>query len=761
MFTAPPQPAREAPLKRFVTDLCVVGGGLAGVCTAIAAARAGIRVVLMQDRPVLGGNASSEVRLWTLGATSHMGNNNRWAREGGLIDEILVENTFRNPEGNPILFDALLLEKTLAEPQITLILDTAAFEVLKNDADTISAVRGFCSLDGTIYEISAPLFCDCSGDGVIGFLAGAAFRIGQEARAEFCELYAPEQASSELLGHSLYFMSKDLGRPVRFVPPAFALGIEEVRQIHRYREFNAKSQACNFWWLEYGGHLDTIGDSREIKSKLWQIAYGVWNYIKNSGEFPETENLTLEWVGHIPGKRESRRFEGDAILIQLDLIEQRLHDDAVSFGGWAIDHHPVEGVFSEKPGCAQWHSKGVYQIPYRTLYSRNIANLFLGGRLISASHIAFGSTRVMATCAHNGQAVGLAAALCIRDRVAPRALAQPGRIQELQRALLRTGQYLPGVALHDPADLAQRVAITASSSFTLGRFAPNGRTIPLTDTWAMLLPVTAGSMPEVTFTLDVWRPTTLRAELRVSSHPDNHTPDITLATVQVSLAEGKGVRVPLNFQTVIDTPRYAWVCLMENPDVAAHLSDQRVTGVLAVTAKYNKAVAKSPRQEAPPNSGIDIFEFWIPQRRPQGHNLAIEVVPALDCFRPENVLNGWARPVRQPNAWVADPQDDAPKLALRWDAIQTISRIELSFDTDFDHPMESVIMGHPERVMPFCITHYRIRDGRGAIVAECNDNHQTRNCIALSSPITTDALTVEALRVASSAPASILEIRCY
>ena len=122
--------------------------------------------------------------------------------------------------------------------------------------------------------------------------------------------------------------------------------------------------------------------------------------------------MTLEWVGMIPGKRESRRFEGDYLLIQQDIVEQRCHADAVSFGGWAIDLHPVDGVFSDKPGCVQWHSKGVYQIPYRCLYSRNIANLFLAGRIVSASHVAFGSTRVMATCAHGGQAVGMAAALC-------------------------------------------------------------------------------------------------------------------------------------------------------------------------------------------------------------------------------------------------------------------------------------------------------------------------------------------------------------
>jgi len=149
---------------------------------------------------VLGGNASSVVRLWILGATSHMGNNNRWAREGGVIDEILVENIHRNPEGNPLLVDALLLEKVVAEPNLTLLLNTAVFEVQKRDADTIASLRAFCSQNSTMYELHAPLFCDASGDGIVGFMAGAAFRIGAESRAEFGEKFAPERGNGELLG---------------------------------------------------------------------------------------------------------------------------------------------------------------------------------------------------------------------------------------------------------------------------------------------------------------------------------------------------------------------------------------------------------------------------------------------------------------------------------------------------------------------------------------------------------------------------------
>ncbi len=745
----------------LVADLAVAGGGLAGTCAAITAARAGIRVVLIQDRPVLGGNASSEVRLWTLGATSHMGNNNRWAREGGLVNELLTENLYRNPEGNALLFDALLLEKATIEPNLTLLLNTAVFDVIKEDAETISAIKAFNSQNSTLYEISAPLFLDASGDGIVGFLSGAAFRIGQESREEFGELYAPEKPSADLLGHSLYFMSKNTGRPTKFIPPSNALGMEAVRKIHRYRGFDSKSQACNFWWMEYGGHLDTIHQSEEIKQELWRVVYGVWNYIKNSGEFPEAETMTLEWIGHIPGKRESRRFEGDYMLIQQDLIEQREHADAVSYGGWAIDHHPVEGLFSEKPGCTQWHSKGVFQIPYRTLYSRNISNLFLGGRIISASHIAFGSTRVMATCAHTGQAAGMAAAHCIRDGLLPRELLNTARMKKLQQELIREGQYIPSVKAEDPANLAASATVSVSSVCTLGRLSPGSDSILLDYAQALMLPVKPGTLPAVTYRLNVAKPSTLRAELRVSSKPENHTPDVTLETIELPLAAGTGQAVTLKFSSLIDTERYAFICLMPNPAISVRMSDERLTGLLTVYQKFNAAVAKTPAQTPPPGTGIDTFEFWIPQRRPGGKNPAVEINPPLNCFRVENLSNGWNRPVSQPNAWVAAPEDKDPSLTLEWKQPQTISRIDLFFDGDYDHPMETVLWGHPEREVPFCVKQYRVLDEAGNVLADVQDNHQAQNTIRFSKPARIKQLKIETSAAGTSVPPAVFAVYCY
>ncbi len=735
-------------------DLAVAGGGLAGVCAAITAARAGMDVVLIQDRPVLGGNASSEVRLWVLGATSHMGNNNRWAREGGVIDEILVENMHRNPEGNALLVDVLLLEKVTAEPRITLLLNTAVHEVEKSGPETISAVRAWCSQNSTAYTVRAPLFVDASGDGVVGFLAGAAFRMGAESKEEFGEGFAPEKEYGELLGHSMYFYSKDTGRPVQYTAPEFAL--KDISVIPRYRDIKASDSGCRFWWFEYGGRLDTVHDTEKIKWELWRVIYGAWDYIKNSGRFPEAETMTLEWVGTIPGKRESRRFEGDYILTQSDLVEQRRHADAVGVGGWAMDLHPADGVYSALSSCTQWHSKGTYQIPYRCLYSRNITNLFLAGRIISVSHVAFGSTRVMATCAHTAQAVGMAAALCRKHGVRPAAVP----MKELQRELLKAGQSIPGVRLEDAEDLAGQAEITASSAFVLEEFAPSGETIALDASRAMLLPVGAGPVPVVRFLADVEEATRLDVEIRRSARAGGFTPDETLFRDTLTLKPGKAQPVEILAPLALEEPAYLFFTLLRNPAVRVHLSDARVSGVLSVSQVMNAAVAKGARQEPPEGTGIDSFEFWLPARRPGGKNFALQCKPGIRAFEPESVANGLARPVSAPNAWVAALDDSSPRLALRWGAAQEIHRIDLVFDTDYDHPMESVLWGHPERDMPFCVRDYRVLDDSGRVLAEVRGNHQTRNRVVLETAVKTAAVHLEVLAT-HGAPAALFEVRCY
>lgn len=745
---------RNLQTQQLKAEFIVTGGGLSGVCAAITAAREGTKVILIQDRPVLGGNASSEVRLWILGATSHMGNNNRWSREGGIIDEILVENIFRNKEGNPVILDTIILEKVTHEKNITLLLNTAVYDVEKNAPGSISKVMAFCSQNQTFYDIEGQLFCDASGDGIVAYRAGAAFRIGAEDKLEYGEKFAPDTVEyGDLLGHSIYFYSKDTGNPVKYVAPEYAL--KDISRIPRFEQIRTDEHGCKYWWLEYGGRLDTIHQTEDIKWELWSVVYGVWNYIKNSGKFPEAENLTLEWVGAIPGKRESRRFLGYYTLIQQDIIEQKHFNDAVAFGGWAIDLHPADGVYSEKGGCIQYHSKGIYEIPYRCYISKDIDNLFFAGRNISASHVAHGSSRVMATSAFGGQAVGMAAAQCIRNGKLPVEILQPGEMTELQQSLNISGQSIPKVPISSIRNKACCAKIQASSILVLKKTPFNGPWNALDFSMAQMLPLTAGIPYSFTIQADVKKETLLEVELRCSDKPENYTPNVTVEKQVFKLQEGIQT-VDIAFSKGLPNNQYGFITFLKNEDVSIRTNRERYTGIVSVFNKFNKAVNNNGKQTPPEDSGIDSFEFWCPDRRPAGHNIAMKINPPIEAFQAGNVVNGYIRPTTTPNAWVASLQDKEPVIELSWDAPQFISNIILYFDTDYDHAMESVQMGHPEDVMPFCVQQYQIVDKEGNVLYERTDNHQTINKIKLN--ITTDFLAIRLVHSNPDVPASLFQV---
>ncbi|MBV5315038.1 MAG: FAD-dependent oxidoreductase [Prolixibacteraceae bacterium] len=742
-------------LVMLQSDLVVVGGGMAGTCAAITAARNGIKVILVQDRPVLGGNGSSEVRLWILGATSHLGNNNRWSREGGVIDEILVENLYRNKEGNVLIFDTILLEKVKEEQNITLLLNTIVFDLEKKDEVNISSVKAFCSQNSTEYILSAPLFCDASGDGIVGFKAGASFRMGAEIKSEFGEGFTPTAEYGELLGHTMYFYSKDAGKPIKYVAPSFAL--KDITKIPKFKSIKTGQMGCNFWWFEFGGRGDTIHDTEEIKWELWSVIYGVWDYIKNSGKFPESENLTLEWVGTIPGKRESRRFEGPYMLKQQDIVEQTHFYDAVSFGGWAIDLHPADGVFSELPSCNQYHSKGIYEIPYRCFISKDIQNLFIAGRLISTSHVAFGSTRVMATSGHGGQVVGMAAALCSQSGLNPADFIDPDNISVLQNKLNVSGQSIPGLPIDQGKNLAASANIEVSSELIFDQLPFDGEWFDLKTAAGQLLPLKKDIQYSFEVKVDAGSASFLEAELQVSSKVFNYTPDVLLEKLSIELIPGvQTVRIP--FTATLAEDQYAFLIFRQNPDVKIRCSEKRISGIVSVFNKTNPAVNNYGKQTPPEHSGFDSFEFWCPDRRPKGQNLAMTISPALTCYSAENVTNGFTRPYLSTNAWVADWQDQNPSLTLKWDEPKNIHSVALFLDTDFDHPMESSQMGHPEDVIPFCIQNYRILDEKGNLLFEKTDNHQTINRWIPENGILTKLLKFEFEHANSNVPASIFEI---
>ena len=740
----PQTDARTFPQQKLTADLLVAGGGLAGLCAALAAARDGLKVVLVQDRPVLGGNASSEVRLWANGATSHMGNNNRWAREGGIMGEILEENLWRNKEGNPVMFDLLLLDMARSEPNLTLLLNTALYEV-DREGRSLRRARGFNAINETFYEIEAGRFCDATGDGVLGHLAGAEYRVGAEDPDELGEKMAPGDNFGHKLGHSIYFYTKTGEQPVSFVPPTFAL--KDITEIPRYTRLTSTLNGCDLWWLEWGGRLDTVHDSEEIKWELWKIVWGVWDHIKNSGQFPDAEKMTIEWVGTIPGKRESRRFMGDHLLCQQDIIEQRDHYDAVGYGGWSIDLHPADGVYSEHDGCRQFHSKGTYTIPYRSLYSRSLDNLFLTGRLISASHVAFGSARVMCTCGLLGEVAGRAAALCHQQGLTASQLAEPQRIERLQQHLLLTGCYIPRRWLNDPA---RGATITASSEYRLQQLPANGQWTSLTDRLALLLPLKAGeALPSLTFTLRASGQQTLTVRLLTSQRSGNFTPEVLLREQTLTVTDEEACTLDFDYRSEED--RYLFVAFDSSPQVEIALSDAALPGIMTVFNSRNARVAKHPRQIVDGDYGVDAFDFWLPRRAPQQIMPALALSSPLRCFSADNLSNGRLRPEQQANCWVPADDDARPEIRWDWQNPQRIEGITLIFDNDFDHAMETVQMGHFSPVTPHCTTHYRLwADDR--LLAEVTDNRHSVCEHNLPEAITARTLRLELVATAEALP---------
>lgn len=422
-------------------DLCVVGGGIAGMLAAISAARHGIKVALMHDRPVLGGNASSEIRMWICGAGSRVRN----LQETGILEEIALENMKRNPERNYSIWDSILYEKVRFEPNITLLLNCACVS-----ADTkgghINSVTGFQLTTYTWHTVEAKIFADCSGDSILAPLTGAEHRIGREAASEFNEEFGLPEADKHTMGMSLLLQCRETDHKVEFTAPEWAYRFNTDEEMHNKPHTMLQDLNTNFYWIEIGGMQDSIHDTEELRDELLKIAFGCWDHMKNRGDHG-ADNWELEWVGFLPGKRESVRYVGDYILTQNDVENATAFDDEVAYGGWQIDNHLPGGFHMTGKDGGHLQKKRLtepYGIPIRALYSKNIDNLMFAGRNISATHLAFSTTRVMGTCGIMGQAVGTAAYVAVTNGMLPREAASK-KITEIQNILMEDDCWLPHI----------------------------------------------------------------------------------------------------------------------------------------------------------------------------------------------------------------------------------------------------------------------------------------------------------------------------
>ncbi|MBD1423394.1 FAD-dependent oxidoreductase [Sphingobacterium chuzhouense] len=446
-------------IREIETDYLIAGGGMAGVCNALSAVRNGLKVILIQNRSRLGGNASSEIRMHICGASQLK---QVW-RETGILEEMMLTESYINQQNSWEIFDYVLYDKVLSNPDITLLFDTMLYGV-QTEGDKVKEIHAYCSQTEEIYKIKAKYFADCTGDGTLAALTGAEFMRGREAKSEYNEPLGLETADDITMGNSLLFMASEHPKEMRFKAPTWARKYEFSDFKHR----RIRSWEYGYWWIELGGLENIVHDGQKIRHDLMAVVFGVWDYIKNSGNHPESANWALSWFGAIPGKRESRRVTGDYVLTQNDILKQRNFDDRVAYGGWPLDDHLPAGM--DDTSLSPFRSiplKGPYSIPLRTLYSKTYENLVMAGRNISVTHVALSTTRVMATCATLGQAIGTAVAFCVKDGLTPRELVQNKvKLKEYQQLLLRQDQAILNVKNEDKRDLALQAKVTASAELS-------------------------------------------------------------------------------------------------------------------------------------------------------------------------------------------------------------------------------------------------------------------------------------------------------
>ncbi len=410
-------------------DLCVVGGGLSGLSAAVSAARHGSRVVLVQDRPVLGGNASGEIRMWICGA------HGTDMRETGIIEELILDNYYYNKGLKYPLWDGVMYGLAMEEENLTLLLNTCVFDA-KTNADRIVSVGAWQSNAETYHNIEAKYFADCSGDSILAPLTGAEFRYGREAKSEFGETIPPDVADEKTMGMSCMFQLKETDHKTEFIKPNWANTYETDADLP-FKDHHVKDN--NFWWIELGGTMDCIHDTDKCRHELLKICYGVWDHIKNKGDHG-ADNWEMDWIGFLPGKRESRRYVGEYTVTQNDVEAEGKFPDIVAYAGWSMDDHFPEGFNYKEGHPTTYHpAPSPWGLPLRCMISKNIKNLTFAGRNISVTHAALSSSRVMATCAILGQALGTAIAQSIKTDTDIRAI----DVRELQQTLMQDDCYIP------------------------------------------------------------------------------------------------------------------------------------------------------------------------------------------------------------------------------------------------------------------------------------------------------------------------------
>jgi hypothetical protein len=679
--------------KTETYDIVVVGGGLAGVSAALAGARLGRKTALVHERPVLGGNSSSEIRVTPHGAAAF----HHYARETGLIHELQEEERYRNhleisENGwTNSVWDMVLYDTCISEEFLSLFLNTSVFGIELSDRKTIGSIRARILGAETELELKAGVFIDATGDGYIADSAGCESMRGSESREIFGEIHAPDTGhQDDEMGSSLHFHTVDTGHPVEFKAPDWAVSYDDP-SFFKDSGRKIKDLRGGFWWIEIARPWNTITDTETIRYELTRHLLGIWDWIKNKD--PETKekcrNLALDWIGQVPGKRESRRIIGRYLMTENDIQNKTPFKDEIAFGGWFLDLHTPGGLLAEiaeersKESYSPYGQKsadsyvGPYSIPFGVMCPRGIDNLLLAGRALSLTHTAFGTVRVMNTLAIAGQAAGTAAVRSLdTERNIPNL--DTNDIHAIQQRLLRDDSFLLGQPGSDSCNLAESARISASSQFSLSGADPD-------DTWA------DGGIsywkdqinPDITERLD-----TVHAQL-IPLSDEVHS---------ISLFLSNDSETDVSLPVTLRKSRHIWDYNLRSEDILAAVTLLIHPGKAWYSWDINlpSEGLRFIRLEAGPSDRIlwhlagpvvpsCVSYFKITENRlrtfGQGATLSFRIEPPQNPYPPEQITSGWTRPYKESGCWRSSDihKTEEEWICLDWDRPVLIGEVQITF----------------------------------------------------------------------------------
>ncbi|MBI4979507.1 MAG: FAD-dependent oxidoreductase [Spirochaetes bacterium] len=772
-----PRPKAAPPALTYIDkkyDLVVVGGGIGGTIAAITASRRGLKTALVDNKAGLGGNASSEIGVSIDGSTFFGFFANM--REGGPVEELkemiaAVDPYFRNTQNSGILLFWCEKEKVDVYSELNV-------HGVQTDKRRVVSVTGSQSGTERNYRFTAAQFVDATGDGTVAFLAGCGFMQGREAKKTFNEVLAPDKADQGIMGASLLYRASEKSHPTVFRRPEWAYEYKTPDDLPFRLTMGKGPQPMGHWWIEYAGDKnDPIGEYETIRKELLKCVYGVWSYFKNDPE-RNMANYALDTVSITPAKRESRRIIGDYILTERDITERRHFDDAVAYAGWNIDIHVPGGFKSRfKPNIHAFFP-WVFTIPLRTLYAKDMDNLWLVGRDMSVSHVALGATRLQGTIGTTGHAAGIAAAIAFTKTLSARETAKT-YYKTVQQEILKDGSFIPGVTSDDAADHARTASVTATSSIPL-TFERADDWIPVGKGRSLSFPVTAGSVDTIVMPLRNTGTAKTDVTLFFSqcNHPNHFTHHTPLAQQTVSLAPGvHDVSFTVNAKNL--HPGLYAVLVMTDGTVEWLRS--RIEPYGAYTGYYDPERYFTPSKDTKENLyAVQKTIMVTPDAKPvewhrifrhrvyhYGRSLDrgnpalpfVEITPRQNPYAPANITSGVSHTDALPDLWISDPSQPLPQdITLSWEKPKRISSVRIVFDTDLDMPHPAI---EPIDYMVKSYTLSVLSDNKWKTIVTVEDNRNRFKSHDFA-PVKADAVKLTVTSVhAGGTSARVFEIRCY